>query len=276
MSKTPYVSQISRTRAKYPSGGVKQPPAFCTGSRMTAATVPGPSNSMRSARASANARGVESLRRAVDIRVEDVRAARDERLERLPQPREPGCGERAQRGAVVRRLARDELGLRGRAGEAVVLPSQLDRALNRLRAARREEHALEAFGRETGHPFGQLGGLRMDVRPGVEEAELGRLVGTRLGDVGSAVADVDAEQRGEPVEVPAALRVVHVAPLAANDDGEVRRSERREAHPEVSPRGGADLLAVGDGVGRGHGCKRASPGLTATDRPQTNGRRALG
>ncbi|CAM5418384.1 hypothetical protein SGLAM104S_04179 [Streptomyces glaucescens] len=42
-SSTSYWSQISRTRWKYPGGGGKQPPASCTGSRKTAATVSGPS-----------------------------------------------------------------------------------------------------------------------------------------------------------------------------------------------------------------------------------------
>ena len=48
-SSTPVSSQISRTRWKYPSGGGKQPPEFCTGSRNTAATVSGPSISIASA-----------------------------------------------------------------------------------------------------------------------------------------------------------------------------------------------------------------------------------
>src|SRR5262249_47199428 len=47
-SSTSYSSQISRTRWKYPGGGGKQPPEFCTGSRYTHATVSGPSNSMAS------------------------------------------------------------------------------------------------------------------------------------------------------------------------------------------------------------------------------------
>ena len=51
-SSTSYSSQISRTRSKYPGGGGKHP-AFCTGSRNTAATVSGPSNSMASAMRSA-------------------------------------------------------------------------------------------------------------------------------------------------------------------------------------------------------------------------------
>ncbi len=46
---TSYSSQISRTRSRYPGGGGKQPPEFCTGSRKTAATLSGPSNSMASA-----------------------------------------------------------------------------------------------------------------------------------------------------------------------------------------------------------------------------------
>ena len=58
-SSTSYLSQISRTRWKYPGGGGKHPPEFCTGSRKTAATVSGPSNwiisSMRSAAHTPNA-----------------------------------------------------------------------------------------------------------------------------------------------------------------------------------------------------------------------------
>ncbi len=42
-SSTSCLSQISRSRAKYPGGGGKQPPEFCTGSTKTAATVSGPS-----------------------------------------------------------------------------------------------------------------------------------------------------------------------------------------------------------------------------------------
>ncbi len=61
-SSTSYLSQISRTRWKYPAGAGKHPPAFCTGSRNTAATVSGPSNwiicSMRSAAHSPNSSGV--------------------------------------------------------------------------------------------------------------------------------------------------------------------------------------------------------------------------
>ena len=48
-SSTSYSSQISRTRSKYPGGGGKQPPEFCTGSRKTAATVSGPSFSIATA-----------------------------------------------------------------------------------------------------------------------------------------------------------------------------------------------------------------------------------
>ena len=55
-SSTSYSSQISRTRSKYPGGGGKQPPEFCTGSRKTAATVSGPSNSIASAIRSAQYR----------------------------------------------------------------------------------------------------------------------------------------------------------------------------------------------------------------------------
>ena len=60
-SSTSWRSQISRTRAKYDGGAVKQPPEFCTGSITTAATVDAPSNriasSMRSAAQRPNASG---------------------------------------------------------------------------------------------------------------------------------------------------------------------------------------------------------------------------
>ena len=54
-SRTPYRSQISRRRAKYPSGGTKHPPEFCTGSTNTAATVSGPARKMACSMSSAQA-----------------------------------------------------------------------------------------------------------------------------------------------------------------------------------------------------------------------------
>src|SRR4029453_3545602 len=111
-SSTSYSSQISRTRWKYPGGGGKQPPAFCTGSRNTAATVSGPCISIASAIASAGpiAPGPEGLGfaagrgafgggaggRGVRVGVRDVDGARDERLERLAERRNAGDRQRSE------------------------------------------------------------------------------------------------------------------------------------------------------------------------------------
>ena len=65
-----------------------QPPAFCTGSRNTAATVSGPSNSMASAiRSAAHCPNAlmsvcERFGRAVEIGIGHPHAAGGERLER--------------------------------------------------------------------------------------------------------------------------------------------------------------------------------------------------
>ena len=147
-----------------------------------------------------------------------------------------GRGERAHRRAVVGDLARDHLVAPGVAGELVVLAAELERGVDRLRAARGEEDAVEVARRQVGDARGELDRLRVRVGPVREEAELLRLVGARLGDVGAAVADVHAEQRGEPVEVALAVLVVDVAPLAADDDRDlalVVDPVGGEVHPQV-------------------------------------------
>ena len=106
----------------------------------------------------------------------------------------------------------------GVAGELVVLAAELERGLDRLAAAAGEEDAVEVAGRELGDPRRELDRARVRVGPVREEAELARLVGAGLRDVGAAVADVHAEQRAQAVEVAVAVLVPDVAALAADDD----------------------------------------------------------
>ena len=160
-----------------------------------------------------------------------------ERLERLAQAGDPGRRERAERRAVVGDLAGDHLGLVGLAGQLEVLAGELQRRLDGLAAAAGEEHAVQVAGRERGDPRRELDRRRMRVGPVGEEAELLGLVGAGLGDVGAAVADVDAEQRREAVEVAVAVLVVDVAALAADDDRHLVvgvRRQPREVHPQVA------------------------------------------
>ena len=91
-----------------------------------------------------------------------------------------GHGQRAHRRAVVGELARDRPCSARVAGELVVLAAELERGLDRLRAAGGEEDAVEVAGRELGDPRGELDRLRVRVGPVREEAELLRLVGAGL------------------------------------------------------------------------------------------------
>src|SRR6185503_1353989 len=101
--------------------------------------------------------------------------------------------------------------------------------LDRLRAARGEEHAIEVAGGEARDPLGELDGPRVGGVPGRRVGELARLGAGRLGELGPAVAGVDAEQRRERVEVTAALRVPERAAVAAHEDRElVVAADRRE------------------------------------------------
>ena len=166
---------------------------------------------------------VDRLGRVLDlgpvaVRVGDVASRREQRLERAPHVRDAGRGERAHGRAVVGELARDDLVAARVAGELVVLAAELERRVDGLRAAGGEEDAVEVAGGELGDARGELDRLRVRVVPVRVEAELLGLVGAGLGDVAAAVADVHAEQGGEPVEVALAVLVVDVAPVAADDD----------------------------------------------------------
>ena len=177
---------------------------------------------------------------AVRVRVRHVVGARHERLERRAQRRDAGDRERAEGGAVVGGLARDDLRLQRVAVQLVVLAGELPGRLDGLGAARGEEDPVEVAGREAGDALGQLDRLRVRVAPVGVEAELLDLRGRGLADLGAAVAGVHAEERREAVEVALAVLVVDVGALAARDDRDlvavVVRAHAREVHPEMAAR----------------------------------------
>ncbi len=181
---------------------------------------------------------VAVLRPAVEVGVGDVAAAGGERLELGAQLGDPGRGEGAERGAVVGDLAGDHLVLLPVAAHAVVVAGQLQRRLDRLRAARGEEDAVEVGGRQRGDPRRQLDRPRMGVAPQRVEVELLDLARRRLAELGAAVAGVDAEEAGEAVEVALAVLVVDVAALAADDDRDLVVGavgpHPGEVHPEMA------------------------------------------
>ena len=177
--------------------------------------------------------------RAVGVRVGHVAHSRQERLEVVAQRRDARGRERAERGAVVGHLARDDLGAPRVAAQAVVGARQLERGLDGLGAARGEEDAVEVARGQAGHALGQLDHGGVGEAPRLVEAELRGLGRARRAQLGAAVAGVDAEERGEPVEVAVAALVPYVRTLAPHDDRHlavVERAQAREVHPQVALR----------------------------------------
>ena len=95
---------------------------------------------------------------------------------------------------------------------------------------------VEVGGRQPGQALGQLEGGGVRVAPDRKVRELLGLTGRRLCQLFAPVARGHHEQAGQPVEVPPALVVPHVAALAARDDRQLLgfvRSEAGEVHPEM-------------------------------------------
>ena len=215
----PCSSHSARTPSKYPAGGVNEPPAFCTGSMITIATVSGPACTIVAS--SSSRRNARELllgllgRAVVAVRVRHVEHVRHERLERRAQLGAAGERERAHGGAVVGHAAGDRLPAPLAAG-AVVLAGELPGRLGGLRPAGHEERAVEVARSELGQLRGQLDRARVGEGPVDRERQLAHLRGGRLAHLGAvAVADVHAEQPGERVEVALAVRVLEVAAVAA-------------------------------------------------------------
>jgi hypothetical protein len=156
----------------------------------------------------------------VAVRVPNVVDPRHERLERVPESRDPVDRQGSHRRAVVGDVARDCLPPPLRLpSSGVVLARELPGRLDRLRAARAEEDAVEVARRDLRHLRRELDRARMRVRPVRVEGQLLHLVVSRPPDlVAERVADVDGEETGERVEVALAVRVLQVAAVPPDDD----------------------------------------------------------
>src|SRR5207249_8771887 len=74
-------------------------------------------------------------RPAIAVRVRNVPAAWNERLELAADAGEAGCGQCAERGAVIGKLPRDDLRSRSLFAQSMVVARQLQGRLDCLRAA---------------------------------------------------------------------------------------------------------------------------------------------
>ena len=190
-------------------------------------------------------------RAVVAVRIGDVAYLGNERLEGRAEGGDAVDRECAERRPVVRDVPGDRLVLRlhargsdelvvsglrlrngrvdrGRASRGIELPRELPRRLDRLRAARHEEHAVEVARRQRRHLLCQLDRARVRVRPVRVEGQLAHLRERRLADLlAERVAEVDREQAGERVEVALAVHVLEVAAVAADDDRHIRVGSSR-------------------------------------------------
>ena len=142
---------------------------------------------------------------------------------------------------MVVRPARDEHGAVGLAAEHVVVAGHLERDLDGLRPARREDHVVEVAGRQTRDPLGQGDGRlgREDVADGVRQAR--RLVGDRVDHLLAAVADVGHRDPGDRIEILASVLVPDADAVGTLEDRVgPRRVEREQG------------AGIGAGVGRHH------------------------
>ena len=138
----------------------------------------------------------------------------------------------------------------------VVLARQLPRRLDGLGAARDEEDPVEVAWRDGRDLRRELDGPRVRVRPVDVERQLAHLRRGRLADLlAEAVADVDAEQAGERVEVALAVHVLEVAAVAADDHRHVAvgvAAHAGEVQPEMVARRPLQLLRCHPSLGRAH------------------------
>ncbi len=173
-------------------------------------------------------------------------------VELLVEGFEAGQGAGHQAGAVVAAPAGDDLLLPRAAEDVVVIPDQFDVGLVGVGAAEAEVDLGHPRRRALEDHAGQGDrGLGAVADVGVIVGEFLGLGGDRLGDLGAAVADVDAVEAGEGVEQALAVAVLDEDAGAAGDDarrafaagvlGEVGRGVEEGSR---GPRGRAGRLSA--------------------------------
>ena len=231
-----------------------------------------PRSAMRSAMASAAHSGSRPRDGPVEVGVGDVAGAGHQRLEGRCARTEAGDAQRARASCRGRRArGRSTFDARRLAARAVVGARELQGGLDGseppdvkntrsrssgARPAIRSASSIARGWRCPGRRVGQLAGLR----------------GGGVGQLGPAVAGVDAEQRGERVEVPApACRPTGSSPRRGRTRWRARRPEWRSAATGGGRRCAEAALAGGAGAISGSGWA----GLVCIRRTLLRGRRGM-
>ncbi len=206
---------------------------------MTAAMVEASCRATSRSRSSANSTPCagQSFREQVArrvVRVPQVIHARQHGAEELAVVDHAADGDAAEADAVIAALAADQAAARALAAHAVVRDRDLERGVHGLRSRVREEHTVEALGRDLDERAREL---ERDRVPHLERRgviHLRDLLRDRLGDFPAAVAGVDAPQARRGVEHLAAFRGPVVEALGAGEQARVRLElpVRGERHPE--------------------------------------------
>jgi hypothetical protein len=129
---------------------------------------------------------------------------------------------------VVGRGQRDDFVLARPSQVDPVLARELERCLDRVRAARERVDPVEVARCQRGQLGAQLLDCAVGHRRAADVRQTARLVRHGVGDFGHAVPDVGHEGAAARVEVDVAVRVVEPAPLAANDERVARRQLAEE------------------------------------------------
>ena len=191
---------------------------------MKAATVSGPSASIRASRSPAHFLAKVPFAHArlgvpVVVRQRRMQDAVQGQVELGMKTGQAGEAARHDRRAVVAAMARDDLALFRASEDVVVVPGDLDVGLVGVRSRHAVVDLAHVGRRHAQHPVAEADDGLVGTSPvGMEVGQLVGLFGDRLGDLGAAIADVDAIEGGESVQQPAAVLVDDVDALAALDD----------------------------------------------------------
>ena len=121
----------------------------------------------------------------------------------------------------------------GFTGELEVLLGHFPGGLDGLGTAGGEEDPVQVARGVMSQTLGELDRGGRGIAPERKERQRARLSGRDLGQFGTAVADLNGEQPGQPVQVALAAVVEDGDTLAARDDG---RREVRTVPGEVQPK----------------------------------------